>query len=74
MLAIRAGFATSCTHTESRISSLIGHGFYTIGPCGEENLVRLAARGAGGRARLCLRARARCVGPPCPRHVIMVML
>eukprot|EP00954_Amorphochlora_amoebiformis_P003510 271656-Amorphochlora_amoeboformis.AAC.2 len=33
-----AAFATCCLHVESRIASLIGEGFYTIGPCGEELL------------------------------------
>jgi TPP-dependent pyruvate/acetoin dehydrogenase alpha subunit/pyruvate/2-oxoglutarate/acetoin dehydrogenase E1 component len=33
-----AAMATFCLHIESRIASMIGHGFYTIGPCGEEAL------------------------------------
>ena len=33
-----AMLATFCLHVESRIASLIGQGFYTIGPCGEEAL------------------------------------
>jgi 2-oxoisovalerate dehydrogenase E1 component len=36
MLAIEAGFHTFNMHVESRIASLLGEGFYTIGPCGEE--------------------------------------
>ncbi len=35
---IDAAFATCCLHVESRIAALIGEGFYTIGPCGEELL------------------------------------
>jgi TPP-dependent pyruvate/acetoin dehydrogenase alpha subunit len=30
--------ATFCLHVESRIAALVGTGFYTIGPCGEELL------------------------------------
>eukprot|EP00931_Biecheleriopsis_adriatica_P021941 TRINITY_DN14214_c1_g1_i2.p1 TRINITY_DN14214_c1_g1~~TRINITY_DN14214_c1_g1_i2.p1 ORF type:complete len:783 (-),score=164.15 TRINITY_DN14214_c1_g1_i2:115-2442(-) len=41
-LCIRAGMATFITHVESRIASHLGYGFYTIGPCGEENLAALA--------------------------------
>ena len=33
---ITAGMATSLIHTHSRIASLVGEGFYTIGPGGEE--------------------------------------
>ncbi|GBG28072.1 Pyruvate dehydrogenase E1 component subunit beta [Hondaea fermentalgiana] len=33
---LRAGFATFLLHTEARIASYLGEGFYTIGPCGEE--------------------------------------
>jgi len=45
-LALDAGFLTFLTHVESRISSAVGHGFYTIGPCGEETMaaVGLALR------------------------------
>lgn len=45
-VAIDAAFATNQIHTESRIASLLGQGFYTIGPCGEELLaaVGLALR------------------------------
>ena len=35
-LALDAGFLTFLVHVESRISSAVGQGFYTIGPCGEE--------------------------------------
>jgi TPP-dependent pyruvate/acetoin dehydrogenase alpha subunit len=35
-LALDAGFLTFLTHVESRVSSAVGQGFYTIGPCGEE--------------------------------------
>eukprot|EP00605_Chrysophyceae_sp_TOSAG23-4_P002683 GSChrysophyteH1.ASY1.ANO1.2960.1 assembled CDS len=34
--ALTAGMATFALHVESRIASLKGEGFYTIGPCGEE--------------------------------------
>jgi 2-oxoisovalerate dehydrogenase E1 component len=37
-ISLDAALATFCLHTESRIASMIGHGFYTIGPCGEEAL------------------------------------
>jgi 2-oxoisovalerate dehydrogenase E1 component len=33
-----AVLATFALHVESRIAALAGHGFYTIGPCGEEAL------------------------------------
>jgi 2-oxoisovalerate dehydrogenase E1 component len=36
MRVITAGMATSLVHTHSRIASLCGEGFYTIGPGGEE--------------------------------------
>lgn len=35
---LTAAFATFSLHVESRIASLLGEGFYTIGPCGEELL------------------------------------
>uniref|UniRef100_A0A6B2KYX5 3-methyl-2-oxobutanoate dehydrogenase (2-methylpropanoyl-transferring) n=1 Tax=Arcella intermedia TaxID=1963864 RepID=A0A6B2KYX5_9EUKA len=38
LLCIDAGFATMTLNTESRIASLMGQGFYTIGPAGEELL------------------------------------
>ena len=43
---LQAGFATFQLHVESRVSSALGEGFYTIGPCGEELLagVGLALR------------------------------
>jgi TPP-dependent pyruvate/acetoin dehydrogenase alpha subunit len=37
-LTIDAAMATFCLHVESRIAALVGKGFYTIGPCGEEML------------------------------------
>ena len=37
-ISVDAALATFCLHVESRIASMIGHGFYTIGPCGEETL------------------------------------
>jgi 2-oxoisovalerate dehydrogenase E1 component len=37
-LSIDAAIATFHLHVESRIASLCGQGFYTIGPCGEEML------------------------------------
>jgi pyruvate/2-oxoglutarate/acetoin dehydrogenase E1 component/TPP-dependent pyruvate/acetoin dehydrogenase alpha subunit len=36
--AVDASLITFCLHVEARIASLIGEGFYTIGPCGEETL------------------------------------
>ena len=38
LTCMRAAFATQLLHTEARTASLLGHGFYTIGPCGEELL------------------------------------
>jgi len=38
LLALDAAMATFHLHVESRIASLCGQGFYTIGPCGEEML------------------------------------
>lgn len=35
-LILKSALATFLVHVESRISSSIGEGFYTIGPCGEE--------------------------------------
>lgn len=42
MLLLRAGFATSLLHAEARVASLLGEGFYTIGPAGEECLAAVA--------------------------------
>ena len=39
---LRAAMATTQLHTQSRIAAFEGHGFYTIGPCGEELLSALA--------------------------------
>jgi pyruvate/2-oxoglutarate/acetoin dehydrogenase E1 component/TPP-dependent pyruvate/acetoin dehydrogenase alpha subunit len=36
--AVDASLMTFCLHVEARIASMIGEGFYTIGPCGEETL------------------------------------
>jgi 2-oxoisovalerate dehydrogenase E1 component len=36
MTVLEAGMATFALHIESRVSSMLGQGFYTIGPCGEE--------------------------------------
>eukprot|EP00930_Biecheleria_cincta_P013934 TRINITY_DN12192_c0_g3_i1.p1 TRINITY_DN12192_c0_g3~~TRINITY_DN12192_c0_g3_i1.p1 ORF type:complete len:807 (+),score=138.60 TRINITY_DN12192_c0_g3_i1:212-2422(+) len=41
-LCVSAGMATFLTHVESRIAQQLGYGFYTIGPCGEENMAALA--------------------------------
>lgn len=38
LTVVEASLATFLLHVESRISSALGHGFYTIGPCGEELL------------------------------------
>lgn len=35
---VDAMLATFALHVESRIAAMAGHGFYTIGPCGEEAL------------------------------------
>jgi len=37
-ICIDAAIATFCLHVHARIASLVGQGFYTIGPCGEELL------------------------------------
>ena len=37
-----AALATFALHVESRVASLLGYGFYTIGPCGEESLASAA--------------------------------
>ena len=37
-VALDAAVATMALHRESRIASMLGEGFYTIGPCGEEGL------------------------------------
>jgi hypothetical protein len=39
---IDAMLATFCLHVYARIASLCGVGFYTIGPCGEEQLASVA--------------------------------
>ena len=36
MHLLRSGIVTFALHVESRIAALMGEGFYTIGPCGEE--------------------------------------
>lgn len=38
LLSLEAGIATFSLHVHARIASLVGKGFYTIGPCGEELL------------------------------------
>ena len=38
LTALDASFLTFFLHVESRIAALLGAGFYTIGPCGEELL------------------------------------
>ncbi len=45
-VALDAAIATLALHRESRVASMLGEGFYTIGPCGEEALgaVGLALR------------------------------
>jgi TPP-dependent pyruvate/acetoin dehydrogenase alpha subunit len=37
-VTLDAALATFCLHVESRVAALVGAGFYTIGPCGEELL------------------------------------
>lgn len=41
LLTLDAAMATFHLHVESRISSVCGQGFYTIGPCGEEMLASI---------------------------------
>lgn len=38
---LTASLATFLLHVEGRIAAFVGQGFYTIGPCGEENLACL---------------------------------
>lgn len=40
--ALDAAMATFSLHVHARIASMVGHGFYTIGPCGEELLAAAA--------------------------------
>ena len=44
-------------HIQSRISSLCGEGYYTIGPCGEENLAAIALAFKGDRDSVALHYR-----------------
>lgn len=37
-LSLDAAMATFSLHVQARIASMVGHGFYTISPCGEELL------------------------------------
>ena len=39
---VDAALLTFALHVESRVSSALGEGFYTIGPCGEETLAGVA--------------------------------
>ena len=41
-LLVDSMLTTFALHVESRIASLVGKGFYTIGPCGEETLAAAA--------------------------------
>lgn len=41
-LTLDSVMATFCLHVEARIAALVGQGFYTIGPCGEETLSSVA--------------------------------
>eukprot|EP00941_MAST-03F_sp_MAST-3F-sp1_P001865 g1865.t1 len=43
VLSLEAGFHTFNCHVESRVASLLGEGFYTIGPCGEELIAGVGA-------------------------------
>jgi len=38
LLSLEAAIATFSLHIHARVASLVGRGFYTIGPCGEEML------------------------------------
>mmetsp|Transcript_13624 Transcript_13624/g.39691 ORF Transcript_13624/g.39691 Transcript_13624/m.39691 type:complete len:785 (-) Transcript_13624:37-2391(-) len=42
--ALAAGFATFALHSQARVASALGEGFYTIGPCGEELLAGVGLR------------------------------
>jgi 2-oxoisovalerate dehydrogenase E1 component len=42
-VVLKAAFASYLLHVEGRIASLLGEGFYTIGPCGEELMGVLGA-------------------------------
>jgi hypothetical protein len=44
LAVLQAGMATSLLHMESRIVSMLGHGFYTIGPCGTSRGKQRTAR------------------------------
>jgi TPP-dependent pyruvate/acetoin dehydrogenase alpha subunit len=37
-ISLDAALASFCLHLQARIAALVGKGFYTIGPCGEETL------------------------------------
>lgn len=41
MMAIEAGMATKQSYVQARMAAALGHGFYTIGPCGEELMAAL---------------------------------
>lgn len=41
-LTLDAAMATFSVHVQARIASLVGQGYYTIGPCGEELLASVA--------------------------------
>ena len=53
---LTAGFATLSLHCNSRIASMLGQGFYTIGPCGEE-VVGAAALALRDTDSVCLHYR-----------------
>lgn len=42
MQLVTAAMATFAVHVESRAAAVIGQGFYTIGPCGEELMAAAA--------------------------------
>lgn len=42
-MTMQAAMTTCALHVESRIASLLGRAFYTIGPCGEEALAPIGA-------------------------------
>ena len=43
LASFQSSIITMLLHTEARTASLLGEGFYTIGPCGEEALGAIAA-------------------------------
>jgi TPP-dependent pyruvate/acetoin dehydrogenase alpha subunit len=68
MRVLEAGFVTSLLHCESRVAALLGEGFYTIGPGGEE---LLAAAGVPIQEQDLTALHYRHVGTQIARHLGM---